>query len=57
MAWHIVFFLKSLRIQEEFGKNPYIKIPPKSPCRNSQSPAKFQNPLEIANQFLTKYSP
>jgi hypothetical protein len=57
MAWHIVFFLKSLRIQEEFGKNPYIKIPPKSPCRNSQSPAKFQNPLEIANQFLTKSSP
>jgi hypothetical protein len=34
-----------LRILEEFRKNSHIKIPPKSPCANSQSPAKFQNPL------------
>jgi hypothetical protein len=50
-------FLKSLRILERFRKNPNIKIPPASPCRNSQSLAKFQNPLEIANQFLTESSP
>jgi hypothetical protein len=38
-------FLKSLRILEEFRKYPRIKIPHKSPCANSQSPTKFQNPL------------
>jgi hypothetical protein len=57
MAFHIVFFLKSLRILEEFRKNPHIKIPPKSPCRNSQSIAKFKNPLEFKNQFLFVSSP
>jgi hypothetical protein len=42
MAWHIVFFLKSLRILEEFRNNPCVKIPPKSPCANFQSLGKFK---------------
>jgi hypothetical protein len=45
-------FLKSLRVLEEFRKNPHIRIPPKCPCANFQSLAKFQNPLEIENHFL-----
>jgi hypothetical protein len=28
---------------EEFRKNPYVKIPPKSPCANFQSLGKFKN--------------
>jgi hypothetical protein len=40
-------FLKSLRILEEFRKNPCVKIPPKSPCANFQSPGKFKNPIFI----------
>jgi hypothetical protein len=32
MAYYI--FLKSMRSLEEFGKNPHIKIPLKSPCTN-----------------------
>jgi hypothetical protein len=50
-------FLKSLRIPEEFRKNSYIKITPKPPCKNSHGLAKFQNPLEISNQFLIESSP
>jgi hypothetical protein len=55
----MVYFisLKSLRILEEFRENPHIKIPPKYPCGNSQSLAKFQNPLEFENQFLLESSP
>jgi hypothetical protein len=45
-------FLKSLRILEEFRKNPHIRIPSKSPCANFQCLAKFKNPLEIENHFL-----
>jgi hypothetical protein len=30
MTWHIIFFSKIPRILEEFMKNTYIKIPPKS---------------------------
>jgi hypothetical protein len=37
MAWHIIFFLKSLRSLEEFRKNPHVKIPPKSPSTNSKA--------------------
>jgi hypothetical protein len=43
MAYYI--FLKSLRSLEEFRKNPHVKIPPKSPCANFQSPGKFRNPI------------
>jgi hypothetical protein len=45
MAWHIIFFLKSLRSLEEFRKNPHVKIPPKSPCANFQSLGNFKNPI------------
>jgi hypothetical protein len=45
MAWHIIFFLKSLRSLEEFRKNPDVKIPPKSPSTNFQSLGKFKNPI------------
>jgi hypothetical protein len=37
MAWHIIFFLKSLRSLEEFRKNPHVKISPKSPSTIFQS--------------------
>jgi hypothetical protein len=43
MAYYI--FLKSLRSLEEFGKNPQVKIPPKSPSINFQSLGKFKNPI------------
>jgi hypothetical protein len=43
MACYI--FLKSLRILEEFRKNPHVKIHPKSPCANFQSLDKFKNPI------------
>jgi hypothetical protein len=46
-----------MRILEEFRKNPHIKIPPKSPCRNSQSLGKFQNPLEFETPFMLESSP
>jgi hypothetical protein len=41
-------FLKSLRILEEFRKNSHIKISPKSPYANFQSPAQF---LKILFKF------
>jgi hypothetical protein len=40
MAYFI--FLKYLRSLEEFRKNPHVKIPPKSPCTNFQSPGIFK---------------
>jgi hypothetical protein len=43
IAWHIIFFLKSLRSLEEFRKNPDVKIPHKSPSTNFQSLGKFKN--------------
>jgi hypothetical protein len=43
MTYYI--FLKSLRSQEEFRKNPHVKIPPKSPSTNFQSIGKFKNPI------------
>jgi hypothetical protein len=48
MAWHDIFFQKSLRSLEEFRKNPHVKIPPKSSSTNFQSLAKFlKNPILI----------
>jgi hypothetical protein len=55
MAWHIIFFLKSLRSLEEFRKNPHVKIPPKSPCANFQSHGKFKN-LIFNSEILFPYS-
>jgi hypothetical protein len=45
MAYYI--FLKSLRSLEEFRKNPYVKIPPKSPPTNFQSLAIIKNQIFI----------
>jgi hypothetical protein len=33
-------------------KNPHIKIPPKSPCTNFQSPSIFKNPIFIPKRFF-----
>jgi hypothetical protein len=57
MAWHIVFFLKSLRILEEFRKNPCVKIPPKSSCANFQSLGKFKNPIFILKRIFLQFQP
>jgi hypothetical protein len=43
MAYFI--FLKYLRSLEEFGENPHVKIPPKSPCANFQSLGIFKNSI------------
>jgi hypothetical protein len=40
-----------LRSLEELRKNPHVEIPSKSPCKISQSHAKFQNPLNFENQI------
>jgi hypothetical protein len=53
MAYYI--FLKSLRSLEEFRKNPYVKIPPKSPSTNFQSFAKFKNPILIQKFFFLAF--
>jgi hypothetical protein len=57
MAWHIIFFLKSLMSLEEFRKNPHIKIPPNFPCANFQSLGKFQNPISNSKIFLLHFRP
>jgi hypothetical protein len=47
-------FLKSLRILEEFRKKTLCQNPPKSPCANFQSPAKFKNPIfYFEKEFLS----
>jgi hypothetical protein len=51
MAWHIIFFLKSLTSLEEFRKNPHVKIPLKSPT-NFQSLDKFKNAILIRKLFF-----
>jgi hypothetical protein len=57
MTWHIVFFIKSLRILEEFRKNPCVKIPPKSPCANFQSLDKFKIPFFILKGISLQFRP
>jgi hypothetical protein len=42
MACHLAFFLKFLENQEDFRKNPHVKIPSKSPCTNFQRLAKIK---------------
>jgi hypothetical protein len=44
-------FLKSLRILEEFRKNPHVKIPPKSPCANFQRIGIFKNQFLFGKEF------
>jgi hypothetical protein len=57
IAWHIIFFLKYLRSLEEFRKNPYVKIPPKSPSTNFQSLGKFKTPIFIQKEFFLRIQP
>jgi hypothetical protein len=56
MAWHILFFLKSLKSLEEFRKNLHIKIPPKSPYTNFQSLGIFKNPIFIPKRIFLHIS-
>jgi hypothetical protein len=56
MAWHIIFFLKSLRSLEEFRKNPHVKIPPKSPSTNFQSLAIIKNQILFGKEFFPSLS-
>ncbi len=53
MAWHITFFLKSLRSLEEFRKNPHVKIPPKSPSTNFQSLVVIKNQILFGKEFFS----
>jgi hypothetical protein len=56
MAYYI--FLKSSRSLEEFRKNPHVKIPPKSPSTNFQSPGKFKHPIfNSENSFFPYFGP
>jgi hypothetical protein len=50
-------FLKSLRILEEFMKNPCVRIPPKSPCENFQILGKLKNPILFQKEFLFSSGP
>jgi hypothetical protein len=56
MAWHIIFFLKSLRSLEEFRKNPHVKIPLKSPT-NFQSLAIIKNQFFIRKRIFLHFRP
>jgi hypothetical protein len=57
MAWHIIFFLKSLWSLEEFRKNPHIKIPPKSPCTNFRRLGISNNLIFIQKKILFRFWP
>jgi hypothetical protein len=57
MAWHIIFFLKSLRGLEEFRKNPHVKIPPKYPSTNFKSLGKFKNPIFNSEILFLDFGP
>jgi hypothetical protein len=57
IAWHIIFFLKSLRSLEEFRKNPHVKIPPNSPSTNFESLGKFKNPIFNSEILFLDFSP
>jgi hypothetical protein len=57
MAWHIIFFLKSLRSLEEFRKNPHAKIPPKSLSINFESLGQFKNPIFIRKRIFLRFRP
>jgi hypothetical protein len=55
MAYFI--FLKYLRSLEEIRKNPYVKIPTKSPCANFQSIGKFKNPIFNSKILFLRFWP
>jgi hypothetical protein len=57
IAWHIIFFLKSVRSLEEFSKIPRVKIPPKSPSTNFQSHGKFKNPIFNSEILFLDFGP
>jgi hypothetical protein len=50
-------FLKYLRSLEEFGKNPHVKIPSKSPCANFQSLGIFKNSIFIRKGIFFNFRP
>jgi hypothetical protein len=54
MAYFI--FLKSMRILEEFRKNPHLKISPKSPCTKLQSLCQFKNPIFNSKRISLLFS-
>jgi hypothetical protein len=53
MAYFI--FLKYLRNLEEFRKNTHVKIPPKSPCANSQNLDIFKNLIFIQKEIFFRF--
>jgi hypothetical protein len=55
MAYYI--FLKSLRSQEEFRKNPRVKIPPKSTSTNFQILAIIKNQIFIRKRIFLHFRP
>jgi hypothetical protein len=46
-------FPKFLENPEDFRKNPYVKIPSKSPSTNFQSLPKIQIPNKIQKDFIS----
>jgi hypothetical protein len=50
-------FIKSLRILEEFRKNPCVKIPLKSPYANFQILGKFKNPIFLSKRISLQFRP
>jgi hypothetical protein len=55
MSYNI--FLKSLRSLDKFRENPHIKIPPKSPCTNFQSPNIFKILFYSEMSFPSTFGP
>jgi hypothetical protein len=55
-SWAHIWGMTSGIIQE-IRKNSNIKIPPKSPCVNFESPCKFKNPIFISKRFLFIFWP
>jgi hypothetical protein len=55
MAYFI--FLKYLDSRDDFGKNPHVKIPPKSPCANFQSLGIFKISIFNQKRFFSTFGP
>jgi hypothetical protein len=55
MAYYI--FLISSRSLEEFRKNPYVKIPPKSPSKISKALVNLKNPIFNSEILFLDFSP
>jgi hypothetical protein len=57
VAWHISFFLKSLKSLEHFRKKPRIQTPSKYPCTNFQSLTKFSNSNKNSKRIIFDSGP